>query len=75
MQGHLALMHRLAAGYLGVAQSAGAAYPYSLGASLDGAENRLFYRPPVSNAALNLFGDCFGYQSGIKLGLTDFLNV
>ena len=68
-------MHRLSPGYLGVAQSAGAAYPYSLSTSLDGAENRLFYRPPVSNAALNLFGDCFGYQIGIKLGLTDFLNV
>ncbi len=75
MQWHLAFMHCQAASNLGIAQSAGTADSYSLCASLNGAEYCLFHGSPVSNAALNLFGYCFGDQAGIKFRLTDLLDI
>ena len=54
---------------------AGAADPYSLGPGLHGAENCLFHRPPVGDAALDLLGDRPGHQVSIQLRLADFLDI
>ena len=68
-------MHSLATSYLGITQSTRTADSYSLGTSLNGAENRLFHGPPVGNTALDLFSYRFGYQIAIKLRLPNFLDI
>ena len=71
MQGHLPLVHNLAAGYLGTTQPAGATDSHSLGSGLHGAEHRLLHRPSESHPVLDLFRHRLGYQVGIQLGLLD----
>ncbi len=68
-------MHCLASCDFGIAQPTGAVDPYSLGASLHGAENRLFHRSPVGYTALNLFGNSSCHERGIKFRLADLLDV
>ena len=75
MEGHLPLVHCLAARYLGITQSTRTTDPYSLSASLNGTENRLFHGSAVSNTALNLFRYRFSHQISIKFGLSNLLDV
>ncbi|MBA7706623.1 hypothetical protein ES703_115478 [subsurface metagenome] len=69
MQGHLPLVHNLAAGYLSTTQSAGATDSHSFSPGLHGAEHCLLHRPSESNPMLNLLGHRLGYQIGVQFRL------
>ena len=71
MQGHLPLVHNLAAGYLSTTQPTRATDSHALGPSLHGAEHGLLHRPAESHAVLDLLGYRLSYQVGIQLGLLD----
>ena len=68
-------MRGLAAGNLGISQSAGTTYLYSFGSCLDGAEDSLFHGPPVGYAAFNLLGYRPGYQVCIQFRLAYLLDI